>query len=437
MLSEDVASPSLDLLREHLRAVMPEARWYTYQAISPANARAGATLAFGSPVVPRCQIDRAEVVLALDCDFLGLEEEGGRHLLGFAQARRLEAPSDSMNRLYVVESRFSLTGGHGRSPAPAPGEPRPRLHPGPARDGARWLDARTSRCDKPSRRRALGKEGPAITIAGPWIEEVAADLKAHAGRAVILAGRRQPPLVHALVHAMNAALGNLGKTVELRNGPSSTGAGTLAELAEAAGKGQVETLVILGGNPAYDAPADLEFAALMKRVEDHDPAGIARRRDFARGHLAPARRALPRVVGRCPHRRRDGRADPAPDRAARRRADGARGGRPTGRLSRRRRPTRSSAARFRKVSGVAEAGFEAAWRSFLHDGLLPRLGVPGRDTGIEVGFDRQGGGRRAAGSRSAVGRSPRARSWTATPRSTTAGSPTTAGCKRSPTRSPS
>ena len=111
VLSEDVASPSLDLLKEHLRSVMPEARWHIHQAIGPANARAGAALAFGSPVVPRCQLERAEVVLSLDCDFLGLEEEGGRHLLGFAQGRRVAEPEDSMNRLYVVESRFSLTGG--------------------------------------------------------------------------------------------------------------------------------------------------------------------------------------------------------------------------------------------------------------------------------------------------------------------------------------
>ena len=111
ILGEDVPSPSLDLLREHLRKVMPEAHWHTYDPIGRANAQAGASLAFGSPVVVRPLFDRAEVVLSLDCDFLGLEEEGGRHLLGFAEARRLGKPADSMNRLYAVESRFSLTGG--------------------------------------------------------------------------------------------------------------------------------------------------------------------------------------------------------------------------------------------------------------------------------------------------------------------------------------
>jgi len=375
VLSEDVASPSLELLREHLRAVMPEARWHTYQAISPANARAGATLAFGSPVVPRCQVDRAKVVLALDCDFLGLEEEGGRHLLGFAQARRLGTPTDSMNRLYVVESRFSLTGGMA--------DHRLRLPASHVRDYtlalARAVLAGSSA--NQSLRQALqatplGGEGPA-TVAGPWIEEVAADLKAHAGRAVILAGRRQPPLVHALVHAMNVSLGNLGKTVELRSGESSStgGAGTLEELAEAAGQGRVETLVILGGNPAYDAPANLEFAALMKRVKTTIRLGL---HDDETSHEAtwhlPAAHYLESWGDA---RTGDGTVVPVQPLI-----EPLDGGRTALEVVAQLAAFETTAPyeivrrAFRKVSGVAEAGFEAAWRSFLHNGLLPGSAYP-------------------------------------------------------------
>ena len=361
LLSEDVASPSLDLLREHLRAVMPEARWHTYQAISPANARAGATLAFGSPVVvPRCHVDRAKVVLALDCDFLGLEEEGGRHLLGFAQARRVGAPGDSMNRLYVVESRFSLTGGMA--------DHRLRL---PASQVREYSVALARAVLAGSNAPSSLQQSLQATITGPWIDEVAADLKAHAGRAVILAGRRQPPLVHALVHAMNTTLGNLGKTVELRN-VSRPVAGTLAELAEAAGKGQVETLVILGGNPAYDAPADIDFAPLIKRVKTtirlglyadetsrqatwHLPAahyleswGDARGSD---GTVMPVQPLIEPLDG--------GRS--ALEVVAQLAAFEATA------------PYEIVRRGFRKVSGVAEAGFEDAWRSFLHNGLLPEV----------------------------------------------------------------
>jgi len=385
LVSDDVASPSLDLLREYLRAVMPEARWHTYEPIGPANGRAGAVLAFGLPLVPRSQFDRAQLVLALDCDFLGLEEDGGRHLLGFAKARRLEAPADSMNRLYVVESRYSLTGGVA--------DHRLRLAASQVRDYAVALarlvlagltsDLSLQRALEET---TLGREGPWNlkmaagqgrsqgdsshgTGAGPWIEEVAADLKAHGGQAVILAGRRQPPLVHALVHAMNATLGNLGNTVELRSGTSSSNVGNLEELETAIGAGQVETLVVLGGNPAYNAPADLDFAALMKRVKTtirlglhadetsreatwHLPCahyleswGDARTSDGTVVPIQPlieplsgARTAL-EVVARL-----SGYDTTAPYEIVRR--------------------------TFRKVSGVAEAEFEAAWRRFLHDGLL-------------------------------------------------------------------
>ncbi len=226
VLSEDVASPSLDLLREHLGAVMPEARWHTYEAIGPANARAGATLAFGSPVVPRCSArsrrGRAGPRLRLPRPGGGGRPPPPRVRPGQASrgADRLDEPALRRREPVLAHGR------HGRSPAPAPGEPGPRLHRWPWRGRCSPARARTSRCEQALQATApRQRHRPRDAIAGPWIEEVAADLKAHAGRAVILAGRRQPPLVHALVHAMNAALGNLGKTVELRSGPSSTGGG--------------------------------------------------------------------------------------------------------------------------------------------------------------------------------------------------------------------
>ena len=380
VLSEDVASPSLDLLREHYRAVMPEARWHVHQPISSANGRAGATLAFGSPLVPLCRLEQAEVVLTLDCDFLGLEEEGGRHLLGFAQGRRIAAPTESMNRLYVVESRFSITGGMA--------DHRLRLPASQVRDYtvalARAVLAGSS--PNPSLLRALqasnlGSEGPwnqettsGASGGGPWIAEVAADLKAHAGRAVILAGRRQPPLVHALAHAMNAALGNFGKMINLRRGTTSPAA-TLEELAEAAGKGQVETLVILGGNPAYDAPADLDFASLMKRVKTTIRLGL-HADETSRGatwHL-PAAHYLESWGDA---RTGDGTIVPIQPLI-----DPLDGGRTALAIIAQliafetTAPLEIVRRAFRKVSGVSEAGFEAAWRSFLHNGLLPGSAYP-------------------------------------------------------------
>src|SRR5690606_27917665 len=41
---------------------------------------------------------------------------------------------------------------------------------------------------------------------------------------------------------------------------------SIAELASAMDAGQVDTLVILGGNPVFSAPADLKFGEKMQKV---------------------------------------------------------------------------------------------------------------------------------------------------------------------------
>jgi molybdopterin-containing oxidoreductase family iron-sulfur binding subunit len=372
ILSEAVDSPSLDLLREHLRAVMPEARWHTYDPISSSNARAGAALAFGSPVVPRCRLERAGVVLALDCDFLGLEEDSGRHLAGFAEARRLGAPAVAMNRLYAVESRFSLTGGMA--------DHRLRLPASEVLDYTAALaravlagSGATAALERALLAGELGKQGAwnprGATGAVPWIDEVAADLKAHTGRGLILAGRRQPPLVHALVHAMNAALGNLGQTIELRGAASTDGTGTLAELAGAIDKGQVETLVMLGGNPAYDAPVDLDFGSLLNKVKTTIRLGLhADETSSAAAWHLPAAHYLESWGDA---RTSDGTIVPIQPLI-----EPLAGGRTAleviARLSAYETTVPMEIVRraFRKASGVPEADVEAAWRRSLHDGRL-------------------------------------------------------------------
>ncbi len=376
-LTEDAASPSLDRLREQIHTAMPEARWHVHEPINHANAQAGAVLAFGQPVVARARLERAEVVVTLDCDFLGVDEDGGRHLLGFAEARRGVSPAGVSNRLYVVESRLSITGGMA--------DHRLRMASSHVQDYTLALARAIVRGSKEGQAlesaleripvAAPSSDSSQAKTAGAWIDEVAADLKAHSGRGVILAGRRQPPLVHALVHAMNEALGNLGKTVEFHSLPAAQGVGTLVELAQAIGKGQVETLVILGGNPAYDAPVDLDFKGLLKQVKTtirlglhvdetstgaawHLPAahyleswGDARTGD---GTIVPIQPLIEPLFG---------------GRTALEVISRLAGFETTA-------PYEIVRQTFRKASAVKEAEFEGAWRRFLHNGLLAGSALP-------------------------------------------------------------
>ena len=106
------------------------------------------------------------------------------------------------------------------------------------------------------------------TLAGRagWIKALAGDLLKAKGKSLVIAGDTQPPEIHALVHLINHNLGNIGKTVEflarVDAGPVDQ-VGSLRELVRDMNTGAVDTLIILGGNPAYDAPVDLEFANVL------------------------------------------------------------------------------------------------------------------------------------------------------------------------------
>jgi molybdopterin-containing oxidoreductase family iron-sulfur binding subunit len=260
-LSEEVPSPAMQRLREHLAQTAPEAVWHTYEPLNRDAVRAGAALAFGEPLVASYHLDRADVVLALDADFLGDDAEAVRHSREFGR-RRSGRSGANMNRLYVVENTFTITGGMAdhRLAIPAAAVPGyllalsqrvlELLRLEPAAVGGLDLRSAADRCR--------------LAVPPPWIEEVAKDLVAHRGGSAVLAGRRQPALVHALTHLLNHVLGNHGRAVVFGRAAEQTAG--LADLTAAIGRREVQTLVVLGGNPAVDAPADLDFGTLLGEV---------------------------------------------------------------------------------------------------------------------------------------------------------------------------
>ncbi|HEY8503899.1 MAG TPA: TAT-variant-translocated molybdopterin oxidoreductase, partial [Gemmataceae bacterium] len=247
-LAEDVPSPSLRKLRAHIAEKFPQSAWHVYEPVGDANSRRGAAIAFGKPYRAGYRLDKAKRILAIDCDLLGLDPSAVVHARHFAAGRRAEDPGE-MNRLYAVETTYTVTG--------MSADHRLRLPGSHVADYVVAL-ARHLLPDVPA-------PAPNVAIPREWVEEVAADLRAHKGAGLICVGERQPAFVHALAHRLNEHLGNLGATVELR--PVEEGqTSSIDELAAAIDGGEVQTLVILGGNPAYDAPASLDLAAKLSRV---------------------------------------------------------------------------------------------------------------------------------------------------------------------------
>jgi MoCo/4Fe-4S cofactor protein with predicted Tat translocation signal len=255
VLSESFSSPTLARLVSELRTRFPKLQWATYDAVSEENRLAGLRQATGRDVDLMLRLDRASVILCLDADPLLTDPEMIRHARGFADGRRAGASGGAMNRLYAVEGIYSLTG--------AMADHRLRLE---SRQIAAFLAALAARLGAPGASSQAGADVSGVDQR--WIDAVAKDLQANRGKGLIIAGERQPAGIHAAVCALNAHLGNTGKTVsyyETRDAvlPSVS---SLASLVSAMKTGAVQTLVVLGGNPVFDAPADLDFASAMAKV---------------------------------------------------------------------------------------------------------------------------------------------------------------------------
>ena len=203
------------------------------------------------------RFDRASVILALDADPLLTDPEIIRHARGFADGRRAGAAGGEMNRLYAVEGVYSLTG--------AMADHRLRLE---SRQIAPFLAALAARL-APAEAGAASLTGAGVAgIDSRWIDALAKDLLANRGSGLIVAGERQPAAVHAAVCALNTYLGNGGRTVSYYETKDAAlpSVGSLASLVSAMNAGVIKTLVVLGGNPVFDAPADLDFASAMAKV---------------------------------------------------------------------------------------------------------------------------------------------------------------------------
>ncbi|MDQ3458224.1 MAG: TAT-variant-translocated molybdopterin oxidoreductase [Deinococcota bacterium] len=263
ILTDTLTSPSLIAQIREILERYPNAVWHQYDAAGLDNARMGAELAFGEPVGVVYDFSQADVILSLDADFLGVGPGKLHYTRAFTDRRRVAAQEVgdevlSMNRLYSVESTPSLTG----IMADHHYTVRPSLIETFARAVAGELGV------------AAGEGGGELPgTLSAWLEPLARDLAENAGRSLVVAGYDQPPIVHALAHAINETLGNVGTTVfytdpveAATSDRTSSGAASLRELTQAMEAGGVDALVMLGGDPAYTAPADVDFAGALANV---------------------------------------------------------------------------------------------------------------------------------------------------------------------------
>ena len=259
-LSETITSPTLATQWAQAQAKFPQARLVQWEPVNSDSSRAASKAAFGSYMDAQYRLENADVILSLDADFLGGIAQPGflPMAAAYAQRHRYQA-GKTMNRMYVVETMPSVTG--------FKAEHRLALKPSDLVTFANAIAALP----------AISLNGIRDVIPSPvpteestkFLNAVIADLKGAAGRCAVIPGEQASPAVHAAAYALNAKLGNVGKTVvytETVNPMPSEQVADLKSLVADMNAGNVQWLVMLGVNPLYSAPTDLEFEAAFNKV---------------------------------------------------------------------------------------------------------------------------------------------------------------------------
>ncbi|HEX3599880.1 MAG TPA: hypothetical protein VHU84_07035, partial [Lacipirellulaceae bacterium] len=260
VLSRNFSSPTLTDQMQQFQKAYPQAKWHFYEPVNRDDVYEGARMAFGQPVETTYDLSKADVIVSLDADFLSAGFAGTtRYARDFA--RRRDPDSEKMSRLYVIESTPSATGAKADHRLPMKAGSVENFARALAKHG--YVGSLSVQTVFPDLSQAFSPEEHAFAV--PVVRE----LDGHKGASVVIAGDHQPPAVHALAHAMNAALGNVGKTVFYSDpvlASTSNNNDSLKQLVGDMRAGKVDLLVILGGNPVYDAPADFGFADALKNT---------------------------------------------------------------------------------------------------------------------------------------------------------------------------
>ena len=257
ILSGTMASPAVAEQLQYLVKLYPQAKWHQWEPAGSDGAREGAKLAFGRYVNTVYRLERAEVILSLDSDFLAAGPGHIRYMKDFYSRRKLDQfaladrAGNEMNRLYAVEPTPSVTGSSADHRLP--------LRYFEIAQFARALAAKLG----------LGGNSSAPPAAQKWLDSVAKDLQKAGRNSLVVAGEQQPAEVHALAHAINGALSNAGNTVYYTEPVEINPVNHLESLRELCADmdaGKVNTLLILGSNPVYDAPHDFDFISKLRKI---------------------------------------------------------------------------------------------------------------------------------------------------------------------------
>jgi MoCo/4Fe-4S cofactor protein with predicted Tat translocation signal len=256
LLLDEQWSPTRDRILKKLQQDFPQARFYYHEPLGNDEINPAIEALFGPDAILQLNLADADVIVSLDADFLGLEQNLG-NIKAFSDRRRVRGSTEAVNRLYSIENRFTITGGMADHRLRCPASHIPSF--------AVALANKVAAAAGDQELTSLASQfKTTVTFDEKWVTECANDLVARKGKSLVWVGNRYPAAIQALVYAINNALGAFGSTIQVLSAPKVKG-GTIQDLAKDVKAGSIKKLFILAGNPAYTAPADLQWAEQVQK----------------------------------------------------------------------------------------------------------------------------------------------------------------------------
>ncbi|MBC7792211.1 MAG: TAT-variant-translocated molybdopterin oxidoreductase, partial [Clostridia bacterium] len=256
VIAESTSSPTYLALKAEFAKAFPQAQWVWFDGASSDNSRKGAQLAFGRDVRTMLELTEAKIIVSLDDDFLGAHPAHVKYSADWAKGRKPDSrtAANTVSRLYVIESRLSVTGGRADHRLPL-----------------RSRDIKGFAVALEGAIRSGGQAEYRDPEVARFLNALVKDLTKNRGASVVTVGEGQPAEVHAVVHRINDFLSNVGKTITYLNSGDTnapTQAQDFARVVDDMNRGQVDTVLIIGANPAYAAPKSYGFADAYAKVKN-------------------------------------------------------------------------------------------------------------------------------------------------------------------------
>ena len=249
VLLPEISSITLTAMMSRLKAEYPELATYQYSALQARREKKSLSDFYGTSVTAKYNVSAARIIACFDADLLQKFPSHLQHVRGYTERRD---PNGEMNRLYIAESQLSLTGGMADHRLPYQSCKISNL--------LLRLEEILIGVDHPEKIKLDEK-------ASRFVGAIAKDLEQNRGNSMVVVGDCQPEAAHIIAHRINRFLGNVGKTVILRKAKEATDIDSIESLVVDIERGQVKTLLMLGGNPVYDAPGSLRFKEALEQVE--------------------------------------------------------------------------------------------------------------------------------------------------------------------------